>query len=391
MEALEQRIRQAVTDLRDRLVDVSLQIHAHPEPAFEEVFAAKLVADAARDLGFQVTAPVGGLATAFVARHPKRSPGPVVAFLAEYDALPGLGHACGHNLIAAASLGAAAACAAVKGELPGELRLIGTPAEEGGSGKVVLIEGGVFDDVDVALMFHPDSVNTVDDTSLAIREFTFVFHGRAAHASSCPEKGVNALDACIHTFVTLNALRQHVRSDARIHGIITKGGERPNIVPELAEAQFYVRAADDEYLAELVERVLDCARGAAQTAGATVEITEGPSCKAMAPDPALVAIFRDAMESCGVPLDCREGEMGSTDMGDVSQAVRGIHPYLSIVPRGTVVDFHSHELAAAAASELAQETMLTAATCLALTALRVWQRPDEFTTTRGQGGGRRRR
>jgi len=365
------RLAKAIEKLAPQSISISRQIYDRPELAFEENFACALLSEEISKYGFSIETPVAGLDTAFRAIHPHSVTGPVVSILAEYDALPEIGHACGHHLIAGAAWLAAAALGTLKDNLPGTLQLLGTPAEEGGAGKVKMIEAGLFANVDYAMMFHPDAVNTTGDTSLAMREVTLEFHGKEAHASSCPEKGINALDGVIASFNAINALREHMRSDARVHGIITHGGIRPNIVPGFARAQFYVRASDDAYLYELFGRVLDCARAGALSSGARLEIIEGPTAKEMRPDPELDNLFRKNMKELDVPIDERPGEMGSTDMGDVSHVCRAIHPYLAICPRGTALEFHTRQFAELAGQDFAYDAMVRAAHLLALTALDV--------------------
>jgi len=274
-----------VDSIKDRLLTVSQDIFDHPELKFEEVHAAQVLADELRKDGFSVEPGVAGLDTAILATHPQTSVGPTVAILGEYDALPEIGHACGHNLIAASALGASLALGAIKADLPGKLVFMGTPAEEGGGGKVIMIEAGLFDGVDAAMMFHPSSHTVVDRGSLAITEVKLEFTGKPAHASASPEKGINALDAVIQTFNGLNALRQHIKDGARIHGIITNGGAKPNIVPEVAAAEFYVRAPESDYRDELLEKLRRCAEGAALATGATLSFeTIGHAYKAMKPN-----------------------------------------------------------------------------------------------------------
>ena len=373
MEELKEKVCKHIDGLKDLIVTIAQEIHENPEESFEERYAVTLLKTEIEKFGFSVEGPVASLETAFVATHEKVYEGATIALLAEYDALPEIGHACGHNLIAAASFGAAAGLASMKSELPGTLKFLGTPAEEGGSGKATMIDGGCFADIDVAMMFHPDKLNICGDSSLAVKDVTYQFKGREAHASSCPEQGINALDSVISTFNSINALRQHTKDEARIHGIITHGGTRPNIVPGFAECQFYVRAKSDDYLDELMEKVHNCARAGALSSGAELTIKYGHACKALQEDERLNNHWRENMALLGIELQQRPTqEMGSTDMGDVSHVTRAIHPYLSIVPKGVDVDFHTIELAKAASTELAFETAIKAAKLLAMTAIDVW-------------------
>ena len=366
-----------IDKLSEELWDLALRIHAHPELGFEEYQASTWLSEALEKGGFRVERGVGGLPTAFRAVHPAEKPGPRIAILAEYDALPELGHACGHNLIAAIAVGAALGLAPFKEKLPGALLVIGTPAEEGGGGKIKLIQAGVFRDVDAAMMVHPADQTLVDRGSLAITEVKIEFHGKAAHASSEPEKGINALDAVIQTFVALNALRQHIKEGSRIHGIITHGGVKPNIVPEYAAALFYVRAPENTYRDELVEKLRKCAEGAALATGARLVFTKvGHEYKAIRPNKTMARIFGRYLAELGYPPEEPKGGMGSTDMGDVSWEVPAIHPYIRIC--SGEIPGHSREFAEAAKSEAAKTAMLAAAKAVAATCLELWTDPELF-------------
>lgn len=366
-----------VDEIADQLIGVSRDIYDHPELKFEEFRASKLLSDALQEGGFSVELGVAGLETAIRAIYPAVSDGPTVAILGEYDALPEIGHACGHNLIAAAALGAALALAPIKAELPGKLIFFGTPGEEGGGGKVIMVDASLFNDVDAAMMFHPSSHTAVDRRSLAITEVEIEFTGKASHASGSPEKGINALDAVIQTFNGLNALRQHIKDGARIHGIITDGGAKPNIVPEHAAANFYVRALENDYRDELLEKLRACAEGAALATGANLDFKiVGHSYKAMKPNRAIGEAFVKNLAELGEPLNPPppDAGMGSTDMGDVSQAVPAIHAYIQIC--GEAVAGHSREFAEVSASERGQEVMLIAAKAMAMTAIDLFTDPD---------------
>lgn len=379
---MKDKVWQRIDELLDELWELALRIHQNPELGFEEHKAAAWLAEALEAGGFRVERGVGGLETAFLAMHPAEAAGPTVAFLAEYDALPELGHACGHNLIATIAVGAALGLASVKGELPGRLMVLGTPAEEGGGGKVLLIQAGLFRDVDVAMMVHPSDQTLVERGSLAITEVEIAFQGVAAHASSEPEKGVNALDAVIQTFNALNALRQHIRNGARIHGIITDGGQKPNIVPEHAAAQFYVRAQENAYRDELVEKLRRAAEGAALSTGAKLSFRVDHEYKAIRPNHHLAQAFRSHIEALGFPVEEPKGGMGSTDMGDVSWEVPAIHPYIRIAPGE--VPGHSRAFAEAAKSEGAKRALAAAAKALAAVALDLWTDPGFYQKVRDE-------
>lgn len=364
---LKGEVQEELDELEDKLRGLSEKIFDNPELKFKEYQALEWLTGTLEDRGFEVDRGVGDLETAFRARCSKSNgKGPTLAFLSEYDALPGLGHACGHNLIAVIGLGAGLGLCSVMDELDGELLVIGTPAEEGGGGKVKLLEAGVFKDVDAALMFHPSDDTLVGRGSLGVQELKMDFYGEAAHAASRPEKGINALDAAIATFNNVNALREHIKDSSRIHGIITDGGEKPNIVPEHAGALFYVRAEDLHDLEELLDEVKNCARAGGLATGAEVEISEkGHGYKPMSPNPVLADLVRQNLKELGEEIGEHEGGMGSTDMGDVSHALPAVHPYIKIAEEGTPA--HSKAFADAANSEKGYRKMLTAAKALAMT------------------------
>jgi len=376
LDTLKAQVIAAVDRRREDLIDLAKRIHAHPEVAFEETQASAWISAFARDAGFEVQAPAGGLETAFAATKEGTSPGPRIAFLAEYDALPKLGHACGHNLIAAASAGAALGLVEGLDELPAAILLIGTPAEEGGGGKVILADAGVFDGIDAAMMFHPSARTILWQHGLARRKLSIEFFGLAAHASGSPEDGINALDATLQTFASINALRQHSPTTSRIHGIITDGGEAPNIVPDHSASLFYVRALDDASCDALLERVKRCAEGAATATGATLKLEMLGSYKALRTNMALAETFQANAESLGWSFEDNDPmrRIGSTDMANVSHVVPAIHPYLSIGPSD--MPGHSTAFAEAADSPKGHDAMLAAAKILAMTAVDLIHNPD---------------
>jgi amidohydrolase len=366
-----------VDEYRDLLIDVSKEMYDNPEVAFKEIKASRRLANELEKVGFKVEVGVAGMETAIRAVHPDKSDGPSVAILAEYDALPEIGHACGHNLIGSAALGACLALGNIKKELPGELIFLGTPAEEDIGGKIAMVDAGVFKDVDAAMMFHPSSGYTVvGRQGLALTEVKIEFHGKSSHAAASPEKGINALDAVIQTFNGINALRQHIKSMSRIHGVITHGGIKPNIVPDYAAADFYVRAPEDDYCAELVRKVENCAKGAASATGATLnfEIVK-PSYQSRKMNKAMGEAWTKNLGIIGEPMtELPEGSGGSSDIGNVSQVVPAIHPYISICDKS--VAGHSREFAQASISERGNEAMLSAAKALAMTAIDLFTNPE---------------
>ncbi|WP_230492745.1 M20 family metallopeptidase [Martelella alba] len=374
----------AVDALRPSMERLALNIHARPELSFHERQAASALLAPLREAGFTVTEGVAGLSTAFRAVWNSGRPGPRIALLAEYDALPELGHACGHNLIGTASVAAALALRRAYGEMPGRLDVIGTPAEEEGGGKIIMADNGVFDDVDAAMMFHPREKNMVTRGALACVDAVFKFHGKASHAASAPQLGVSALDAVIQTFVGINALRQFFTDDVRVHGIITHGGSATNIVPAYAEAKFLMRAGTVGDLQTVRRKVFAAARAAADMSGARLEIEEGLTYAERNTNLALAAGFARNLTLLGLPVDepPQKGGVGSSDIGNVSQVTATIHPYLRI---GDVTP-HTPEFAAAAAAPAGLEAMLNGAKALAMTAYDLFADPvffqevrDEFT------------
>jgi len=387
VQALKRRVQAEVDRLTPDLVETSRFLHANPELAYEESRAAERLTAILEQFGFAVTRGVAGLPTAFTARA--GSGGPRIAFLAEYDALPGLGHACGHNLIGTASLGAALAVQAVLGEVPGEVLLVGCPAEEKGGGKIDLVQAGVFAGVDAAMLFHPHNRTEMVKLALGMRELRVEYFGKASHAAASPERGVNALDAVVLAYTGISTLRQQVRSDARIHGIITHGGQAPNIIPEYAAARFFVRALDLPYLEELTGRVVACFEAAARATGCRVTIAPaGKDYHPYKPVHALAELFQRNLESLGEAVDQGpvDRELGSTDVGNVSQVVPTIQPMLQISPRE--VTCHMAAFAEAAASEVGQRAMLVAAKALAMTGVDLLADPAALARVAAEFRGR---
>jgi len=368
---LKQRVQEWLDSRRKDLLHVSHEIHAHPELAFEEHRASALLIETLRAAGLEVEAPSHGLETAFLSDFGSEG-GARVAILAEYDALPDIGHACGHNLIATSAIGAGLALAALGEHLPGRIRILGTPAEEGGGGKELMLRQGAFQDVDCALMMHPAGFNLSAMPCICRSEVEVVYRGRAAHAAASPESGINALDALVLAYQSIGALRQHIRPDERIHGIITDGGEAPNIVPERASGRFYVRSPFQPGLEALKQRVTGCFEAGAAATGASVEVTWGEAdyldLRSNAP---LEETFQANAESLGrrfIPKDLIPSSMaGSTDMGNVSHAVPSIHPMLAAAPPN--INIHNREFADHAGSEMGDDAAIDGAKILAMTAI----------------------
>jgi amidohydrolase len=367
MTAVKDLIAQAVDRLGDDLEKLSRQIHDNPELAYQEVKACGWLSDFLAAQGFKVERGVGGVETAFRATI-ETGDGPTIAIMCEYDALPQIGHACGHNVIAASGAGAGAALAAVKDKLPkGRVVVIGTPAEEGGGGKVKLLKAGVFRGVDAAMMIHGWDRWIGHQDLLGIVRVGFEFTGKSAHASADPWEGVNALDAVIQTFNNVSMLRQQVRPDARIHGIVTNGGAAPNIIPETAACLFYVRAPTLDSMRALQKRVIACAEGAAKSAGCTLEVVhnENPY-EPMKRNATLLDLFRANMKAIGVTESPEmKDRLGSSDVGNVSQVLPTIQPLVQIAPDGTPI--HSRAFETAAVTPLAREGLKGAAKTMAMT------------------------
>jgi amidohydrolase len=377
--SVKEKVAAAVDRLADELEQLSHRIHDHPELAFKEEQAHAWLTEFLETHGARVERGVGGLSTAFRATIAGTAAGPTIAIMAEYDALPGIGHACGHNVIATAGTGAGAALAVALGTLPvaGRVQIIGTPAEEGGAGKVKLMNAGVFREVDAAMMVHGRCGTQVWRPSLGIIKVKAEFFGKAAHASSWPWRGVNALNAVIGLFNALDAMRQQIRPDARVHGIISNGGAQPNIIPEYTSAEFYLRALDKDYCRELLHRFEGCAEGAATASGCTVKVTPDPIIHdPLKPNPTMAGLFEQNLGVIGFPVDPDDGQAGygSTDCGNVSQALPTIHPYVRISPDG--VPGHSREFADWARSPIARAGMVAGAKALALTALDLLMSPE---------------
>ena len=379
--ALTETATKAIDAAREELFGIALDIHAHPELNYQEFHAAKLLSDTLEAHDFAVERGIGGVETAFRATlEGGAGDGPTVAVLAEYDALPEIGHGCGHNLIAMAGLGAGLGVQANMKNLPGRLVVIGTPAEEGGGGKIKLLDAGVFDGVDICLSSHPSSNRTVipqdipldESWSLAMVGFRYIYHGKAAHAAAAPEEGINALNSLIHLFTGIDALRQHLREDTRIHGIITDGGLAPNVVPEFAAANFMLRCRDRNYLSDvIVGKVLKIAEGAALITGATLEVKPYyPFYENVLPNAVLAENFRANAEAVGMRIDAptggRRGSGASTDFGNVSQVLPSLE--LRYAVSETPVPSHSRQMTETAITETALSSALNVAKVLSLTA-----------------------
>lgn len=374
--ALQDRIHGIIAELREEMIDFSLDLHQHPELSMQEFYAADKVRARLVDEGFAVE-EVEGMPTAFVGTAGSGK-APRVAFLLEYDALPEIGHACGHNLICTGGLTAAISLKRAMGEaFEGTILVIGTPGEEKGGGKILELEKGVFDGVDAALMFHPGDRTIPWRHATATAHLRIQFFGKAAHAAGNPQAGRNALAAMIQFFVGIDGLRQHIPETARLHGIITNGGAAPNVVPDYTEASYLVRALTQEAVLELVERVKACADAAALATGTRAEIEHSAPLYAERKNNHTIASrVAQYLEELGVEVEVPvlRGGTGSSDIGNVSLVLPAIHPYLKIAPLGTAG--HSIEFQQAAGSPQAQEAMLKMAESLAKTGADLLLNPE---------------
>ena len=365
-------VKATVAALAPDLIALSHSIHSEPELAFEEHRSVAKLTELLAAHDFEIDAGVAGLDTAFTASY--GSGDLVIGICAEYDALPEIGHACGHNIIAASAAGAALALAEVADRLGITVRVIGTPAEETGGGKVLMLERGIFDDVATALMVHPGPLDIVGATSLALADIGVVFTGMQAHASAAPEFGRNAADAATLAQVAIGLLRQHLLPGQQIHGIVSDGGVAPNIVPGRAEMLYYLRASTADSLADLMGRSGDCFAAGALATGCTHEVrTVSPTYTELTPDPWIVEAFREEIVALGrtpVPPEWeRSRPLGSTDMGNVTNVLPGIHPIVGLDAGGAVT--HQPAFAAASVNASADRAVVDGATALARTAIRI--------------------
>jgi amidohydrolase len=377
VEELKAAANREIDRIANLLIETSDWMADNPELGLQEYQASAKLTELLEEFGAEVTRGIAGLPTAFEARLPAGTPGQggKVAIVAEYDALPDVGHGCGHNIIATAAIGAGIALSALGGRLPGTAVVLGTPAEESAvpnaGGKIPVLDHGHFDDVDAAIMVHPMTEDTIALTSsLVARGLEFEFHGRPAHAAANPHEGLNALDALIVMFNAIGLLRQQIRSDARVHGVITYGGGAPNVIPPYTSCRFRVRGTEPEYAEELVQRVIACAQAGATATGCRVEWREyiRPYLN-MVPNHALGAAFRENLEALGRDVHderSRDGS-GSTDFGNVSHKVPSVYAYLGIC--GPEAGWHSKEVAAATKTPRGHAAIVAGAKSLAMTAI----------------------
>ncbi len=379
----KRRVSLEIDRLTPRLLEVSHSIHARPELCFEEHHAHEVLTGELADEGLAVDRAAYGLDTAFSARV--GSMGPTIAVCCEYDALPGIGHACGHNIIAAAGLGAGLAASVVAEELGGTIAILGTPAEEGGGGKEFMIREGAFSDVDAAMMVHPADRDLRTMQAIAIHTLDVEYDGQAAHAAAAPHNGLNALDAAVLGYNNVAALRQHIRRDERIHGIFTAAGEKPNIVPDHAGAEWYVRSPTLGSLEPLKQRVLVCLEAGAQASGCSMSHhwNDPPYADMIDNDPLLDLYVANAvaLDRHPEPMTEDTAVVGSTDMGNVSYAVPSIHPMIKVAPDGVAI--HTPDFAFHARSEDGDRAVIDGALAMAMTIIDCWADDAAMRAIRG--------
>jgi amidohydrolase len=362
--------------LADEIFAFSRALYDDPELSLEETRASGRLADSLLREGFQVQRGVAGLPTSFVAASRGKTPGPRVAILAEYDALPDIGHGCGHNIIASSAWGAGRVLARLRDRLPGEFRVIGTPGEETLGGKAVMAAEGIFRDLDAALMVHPGTEYRVHTTSLACQSIQVTFEGKASHAVAAPDRGVNALDPLVLLYVSVDALRKGLTPEVRIPGVIVEGGKRANVVPDRAVGRFSIRARNRAAVETIRERITRMAQGLASAGGARVTVSRlDETYDEMLTNRVLAALFKENLRTLGIETnDSPRDRMGSLDMGNVSHVVPSLHAYVAIAPPTGAL--HTREFAEATVSESGRRGLMMAVKALAMTAIDLLCRPD---------------
>lgn len=388
IEKIKKDILFEIENQKQEYIKISHKIHEKPEVGNNEYFACETLTTLLKENGFDVEINIAGHETGFIAKKKSKfRKGPVIGFLAEYDALPSLGHACGHNIIGVSSCAAAIALSTQLDTVGGEVRVYGCPAEEGGengSAKGSFVKYNLFKDVDACLMIHPSNENSVTGTSLAVDPVEFEFIGKSAHAAGCPEKGINALDGVIQLFNGINALRQHLTDDVRIHGIITHGGDAPNIVPDYAKARFYIRAKTRKTLNEVTKKVENIAKGAALTTGSKVNINFFQNeVDNFYVNDKFNELFTEVMNGLGEDINTIKNEgFGSTDAGNVSHVVPTLHPHIKIGPK-TLVG-HTPEFREAACSKDGDKALILGSKVLSLTALNLFINKEKLNEIKNE-------
>jgi amidohydrolase len=364
---MKNQLKTHLETIQNKLWEMSDHLYHHPELGDQEYESMELLVKFLSEHEFTIEKGIVNRATAFKAVYDSQKEGPTIAFLSEYDALPGVGHGCGHNLIGTMSAGAGVLLSKVIEEIGGRVVVLGTPAEETNGGKVPMAEQGIFDDIDAAMILHPADESYESGDSLAMDAIQFDFRGKTSHAAASPEKGINALDAVLQLFNGINALRQHVTSDTRIHGIIKEGGVAANVVPDKAVAQFYVRAKDRSYLNEVVEKVKNIAQGASLMTGAELHISNYElSYDNMSTNQTLSQLFTKNLLATGVQeVKKAKQTYGSIDMGNVSQVIPAIHPYIGLDSPGLIA--HTKEFADLTITDNSHQILSRGALALAST------------------------
>lgn len=372
VEISKDTIRNTVNELSPELIELSEYIYHHPELGHEEVLSSKAHVELLEKHGFEVEYPYLNINTAFKAVYDSGKEGPTIAFLSEYDALPGIGHGCGHNLLGATESGAGITLSKMIEQTGGRVMVFGTPAEETNGDKVDMAEAGVFSEVDVALGTHPSDHYFKSGSSMAMHAIQFEFFGKTAHAAAAPFRGKNALDACINTFNNINALRQQIQPTARVHGVIKEGGEAANVIPDYTRAEFYVRSEELPYLNELRDKVIRCAQAGADASACEMKWDYyEKSYKNLITNQILSETFNSNMKELGIEMVSEEEKAsGSMDMGDVSQIVPTINPYYEIT-NGKIISAHTTDFRDCTLTEEAYEAMRNTIVGLNLTALDV--------------------
>ncbi len=374
MDGYREQIVKGIDHLSPELIRVAEFIGKNPEQAFQEFKAQEKLVNFLKKKGFQVKKGVGGVKTSFLATIKGKKRAPHIGFLAEYDALPGIGHACGHNLIGTASCAAAIALSLIAKEF-GTISVIGCPAEEGGGGKIVLAKKGVFKPLSVAMMVHPDMRTTVIKKMLALVEIDIRFLGRSSHAAAAPEKGINALDAAVLTYAKILEYRKTLSSSARVHGIFTAAGQKPNIIPDDAGLKYYIRSLEMKEVRKIIKKIKAIANGVAKKIGAKVIFYQNPMMyEAFHPNRALAAVFNKQLKFLGIK-EKRESEtkgIGSSDVGNVGKCIPTIHPSIQISHNALP---HSSDFTQVSLSKAGYQGMIVAAKALALTGLEVLLNP----------------
>lgn len=384
MSELKNQISQFIDTNAKIYQDISLAIHAKPEVSDFEYFASQTLSEQLKKEGFEIELPAAGHRTGFAATYKSNEPGPTVVFLAEYDALAGLGHGCGHNVFGATSALAGAALKSIVNQIGGEVRVYGTPGEEGGqngSAKGSFVKKGYLNDVDFALCTHPGSGSEdgLSTRNYACAPVDIEFWGKPAHAAGCPQDGINALDAQILTYAAIGVLRQQLTDRIRIHGVIVEGGAAPNVIPEYTKAKYYIRAADIDTLHELYEKVENIVKGSALQTGCTSSMKLYQNLvENMVLTPSLDAIYEKYITELGNTVKHVEDVVmpGSSDVGNISQVVPTIQPHISITD--VQIAGHSQDMVNASCSQKAMDAIVKGAKALAFTALELFENPEEL-------------